>query len=148
MADTKTSAAARQSSIGVSFTIKATEDKEYSTGNPATSELTSLAPAVSDIPDLGANPEQIDVTTIGMSKRAYIKGIKDPGELEFTCFYTENDYDVLRKVQQNGTIVDATIALKDGLSIKITGKVAVSLSGFGVGDAISYTLKLTVLKIA
>ena len=42
---------------------------------------------LTDIPDMGATPEKIDVTTLADDCRQYINGIKDFGDLEFTFIY-------------------------------------------------------------
>lgn len=143
--ETKTNASSRQSSIGVVISItpeqKVTADATI--GNEEWAASAGLAPAVSDIPDLGAAPEQIDVTTIGATKRAYIQGIKDPGALEFTCFYDDTHYGKLAAAQKQDVKVTMSITMKDGLKIEIKGKVSVAIAGFGVGDALTYTLSIT-----
>ena len=43
---------------------------------------------ISEFPNLGAAPEQIDVTTLCDEMRHYIPGVQDTGALEFKAFYT------------------------------------------------------------
>ena len=121
-------AANRQSSIGV--TIKVGESITLDN--------------VSDIPDLGATPEQIDVTAIGDDTRKYIDGIKDPGELEFTCFYEKEMYKKLNELVGEQNIV---VTFKDSSTITIKGTVSVAIAWFGVGDAVTFTLKVAVSEI-
>ena len=120
----------RQSSIGV--TIKIGENITLDN--------------VSDIPDLGASPEQIDVTAIGDDTRKYIAGISDPGELEFTCFYEKEIYGQLDALKNQGE-QDIVVTFKDGSSVTIKGTVAVALAGFGVGDAVTFTMSLAISEI-
>lgn len=120
-------AANRQSSIGVTIKI---------------GDLT--LDNVSDIPDLGASPEQIDVTAIGDDTRKYIAGIKDPGELEFTCFYEKEIYQQLNEMEGEQDIV---VTFKDGSTVTIKGSVSVALAGFGVGDAVTFTMSLAISSI-
>ena len=97
---------------------------------------------VSDIPDLGAAPEQIEVTAIGDTARKYIAGILETDELEFTCFYEQEAFETARNAGRAAIKVDIK-----GYEVIIIGEVSATLSGFGVGDAISYTMKVQVEDI-
>ena len=97
---------------------------------------------VSDIPDLGAAPEQIEVTAIGDQARKYIAGILETDELEFTCFYEKDAFETAR----NAGRAAIKVAI-DTYEVIIIGEVSATLSGFGVGDAISYTMKVQVEDI-
>ena len=98
---------------------------------------------VSDIPDLGAAPEQIEVTAIGDTSRKYINGILETDELEFTCFYEADKFEAVR--EGGAGKIGVKIGEKD---IVVKGNITASLSGFGVGDAISYTLRVSVEEIS
>ena len=98
---------------------------------------------VSDIPDLGATPEQIEVTAIGDKARKYINGILETDELEFTCFYEADKFEAVR--EGGAGKIGVKIGDKD---IVVKGNITASLSGFGVGDAISYTLRVSVEEIS
>lgn len=117
---------------------------------------------VSDIPDLGGTRENIEVTAIGDDVRKYIAGIReDASELEFTCFYER----ALFKAVEAGGAGELKIEIgevtrgkddqgnetrsiaKPEATIIAKGEVSASLAGFGVGDALTYTLKMNVSSI-
>ena len=122
----------RRSSIDVKVSLKMTGDTEF---KPLDN--------VSDIPDLGAAPEQIEVTAIGDKARKYINGILETDELEFTCFYEADKFEAVR--EGGAGKIGVKIGDKD---IVVKGNITASLSGFGVGDAISYTLRVSVEEIS
>ena len=99
---------------------------------------------VSDIPDLGGTRENIEVTAIGDDTRKYIAGIKEEAsELEFTCWYEEEAFNTVK-----GGLEDATVKIEiGGLPVEIKGFVSAALAGFGVGDALTYTMRVNVSSI-
>ena len=108
---------------------------------------------VSDIPDLGGTPEQIDVTAIGDDRRKFIAGIIEQDELEFTCFYEK---EIFKELQALGPIDNGGHAVKisilgdeDKVEVDVTvyGTISVALAGFGVGDAINYTMRVAVADL-
>lgn len=125
-------AEARKSSIDVKVFLQLGEESAWT-------ELDN----VSDIPDLGAAPEQIEVTAIGDKARKYINGILETDELEFTCFYEADKFEAVREAKAGQ--IGVKIGDKD---IVVKGQISASLSGFGVGDAISYTLRVAVEEIS
>ena len=125
-------AANRKSSTDVKVFLKLGEESTWT-------ELEN----VSDIPDLGAAPEQIEVTAIGDKARKYINGILETDELEFTCFYEADKFEAVR--EGGAGKIGVKIGDKD---IVVKGNITASLSGFGVGDAISYTLRVSVEEIS
>lgn len=135
----ETKAANRRSSIAVKV--------EYKIG--AAESLTELT-NVSDIPDLGGAPEQIDVTAIGDLRRKFINGIIEQDELEFTCFYEEDAFKEAAKGGQGEVVVTIYSDNKketEELKVTIKGQISASLAGFGVGDAINYTMRVAVEEI-
>lgn len=129
----------RRSSIAVKV--------EYKLG--AEGELKELT-NVSDIPDLGGTPEQIDVTAIGDLRRKFINGIIEQDELEFTCFYEKAAFDAVREGGA-GEVVITIYSDSDKetaeLVVTVKGEISASLAGFGVGDAINYTMRVAVEDI-
>ena len=61
----------------------------------ATGSTYSKLICISEFPDLGAPPEQIDVTTLCDTQRHYIPGVIDTGALEFKAFYSADSYSTL-----------------------------------------------------
>jgi hypothetical protein len=44
-------------------------------------------PDLQEIPDMGADIDNVEITTLADSARRYMKGLKDYGDLEFTFLY-------------------------------------------------------------
>lgn len=103
---------------------------------------------ISEFPNLGAAPEQIDVTTLCDEMRHYIPGVQDTGALEFKAFYTATDYSTLKALagtdgnyavwfgDNNGT--------PDGHNGKFSfkGDLRVTLDGGGVNDPVTMTITI------
>ena len=104
---------------------------------------------ISEFPDLGAPPEQIDVTTLCDEMRHYIPGVIDTGALEFKAFYTASDYSTLKALEG----VDTPYAVwfgagsndtPDGHNGKFSfnGDLRVTVDGGGVNDPVSMTITI------
>lgn len=104
---------------------------------------------ISEFPDLGASPEQIDVTTLCDEMRHYIPGVQDTGSLEFKAFYTASDYSTLKALA--GT--DGNYAVwfgangsnePDGHNGKFSfkGDLRVTVDGGGVNDPVTMTITI------
>lgn len=104
---------------------------------------------VSEFPDLGAPPEQVDVTTLCDTMRHYIPGVIDTGALEFQAFYTPEDYTTLKALEG----VDTPYAVwfgagsngePDGHNGKFSfnGDLRVTVNGGGVNDPVSITVTI------
>ena len=150
MAKIETLAKNRRSSINAKVFIgKAdTAAPQDATKGSEWSELTN----VSDIPDLGGNPEQIDVTAIGDRFRKYIDGILEVDELEFTCFYEADAFEAVKEFGEGHIIVSLYTGHRDEtqtheVSVALSGKISAAITGFGVGDAINYTMKIAVTEV-
>ena len=101
---------------------------------------------VSDIPDLIAAPEKIEVTAVGDDTKKYTNGLKDPGDLEFTLWYDKAVYAKLKDLEGAGT-QKVTIKLSDGSYVEIDGDISVGFSGFGAGDAIQFTMGIAASRV-
>ena len=148
---------ARRSSVAVKIDVQLKE-KSSVTGATDFSSFKTLD-NVSDIPDLGGAPEQIDVTAVGDERRKFINGIIEQDELEFTCFYEEKTFDGLREgglglirvavyasneakeADDEGSVAGAEMV------IWIKGNISVAIAGFGVGDALNYTMRVAVEEL-
>ena len=105
---------------------------------------------ISEFPDLGSAPEQIDVTTLCDEMRHYIPGVMDVGGgLEFKAFYTAADYSTLAalKEQDNNYAVwfgAASNGTPDGHNGKFSfkGDLRVSVDGGGVNDPVTMTITI------
>lgn len=98
------------------------------------------------IPDLGATPEQIDVTCMQDTAKRYMNGIKDYGSLEFGFLYDSTQFATLDALA--GSTVHFKLEISDtsggtaSTTFNFSGEPAVRLNGAGVNEALKYTLAI------
>ena len=118
-------------------------------GTNATPPVYSKLTCISEFPQLGSAPEQIDVTTLCDTMRHYIPGVQDTGALEFKAFYDPAVYTTLKAlagtdtpyaVYFGGTSADAPTGSNGKFSFK--GDLRVSVDGGGVNDAVTMTITI------
>ena len=99
------------------------------------------------VPDLGGEADTVEVTTLDDGARKYIQGIKDYGDLEFELLYDNSSatasYRVIRGLEEDGEVVGWKINFPDGTTFTFSGQVSTKIAGFGVGDPITFTAKVT-----
>lgn len=104
-------------------------------------------PDLQEIPDLGGEPETVEVTTLADSAKRYIQGIKDYGSLGFTFLYDNSEstsnYRVLRGLEEAGSVVYWKVTFPDTTVFAFSGSVATTVSGSGVGDALTFDANIT-----
>ena len=100
-----------------------------------------------EIPDLGGSVDNVEVTTLADGTKRYIRGIKDYGDLEFTFLYDNttatSSYRVLKGLEDAGTVTEFQVEIPDGTTFAFSGQVMTSISGVGVGDAMTFTANIT-----
>lgn len=107
--------------------------------------MTAL-PDLQEIPDLGAAPEKVEVTTLKDGARRYINGIKDYGDLAFTFLYgsaATDSFRILKGLEDAGTVQSWEVELGDGTIFAFDGFPSVSLAGAGVNAAMTFTLNIS-----
>lgn len=115
----------------------------YSTeGKTSYKDLTGLK----EVPEFGLEPEKVENTVLTDKVKKYELGIGDAGELEYTFKYENKSEDspfrVLRKLQDDKTLVNFEQTYPDGTTVSFAGQVAVKLGGGGVNGVIDFTLKV------
>lgn len=105
------------------------------------------------IPNMGAAPDKVDVTTLGNEQRHYINGLVDFGDLEFGFVYDDgtgtdaenvNTFTELRTLQTAGNPVDWELKFPgtNGLKFHFSGKPSVYLSGAEVGARVDFSMSI------
>ena len=120
---------AKHSSIGIKLTV----------GDYA--EVSGLT----DIPDMGATPEKLDVTTLADEYRQYINGVRDFGDLEFTFIYesgAEGNYAKLAQIEAAGENVQCEVEFPDGAKFAFSGEIALRIVGVGVNAVITFVMSV------
>lgn len=93
------------------------------------------------VPELGGDPEKVEVTTLQDATRKYIEGVKDPGDLAFQFLY-DNDtatsnFRVLKGLE--GTTTDFKVVFPDGSEWAFSAQVSVKIDAGGVNEALTFT---------
>ena len=108
---------------------------------------------VYSFPDLGSEPENIDVTTLCDVMRKYIAGVQDTGALNFEAYYTPEGYTTVSALEGQqgehyavwfGGTGDGATAVPTGSNGKFTfdGELSVFVTGAGVNDPVSMTISI------
>ena len=101
---------------------------------------------LTDIPDMGATPEKLDVTTLIDSSRQYIEGIKDFGDLEFTFIYesgADGNYAKLNELVGKGPqSCVVRFPGEGGASFEFTGEISLRIIGVGVNAVITFAMSV------
>ena len=118
---------AKHSSIGIKLTV----------GGKEISGLT-------DIPDMGASPEKLDVTTLADEYRQYINGVKDFGDLEFNFIYesgADGNYAQLAALEGKG-VQECVVTFPDNATFSFEGDISVRILGVGVNAVITFAMSV------
>ena len=118
---------AKHSSIGIKLSV---DGKEIA--------------GLTDIPDMGAAPEKLDVTTLADEYRQYINGVKDFGDLEFTFIYesgADGNYATLAAMEGQG-VKECIVTFPDNATFTFSGDIAVRIVGVGVNAVITFIMSV------
>lgn len=127
-----------QSDIGIMLYAKANGTSGYS-------ELIEIK----DVPESGADPEQIEVTTLKRSKRAYVAGRQDSPAQSFTFNYTETNYFTkLTPLADGTTIHEFLVRFQDGTGTYIKGSCVIRKNAVSLDSAVEGTLVITPEEIS
>lgn len=96
------------------------------------------------VPEIGGDPEQVDITTLADATKKYIAGIQDMDSLEFTFLYDNAIFKKLKAIQTSGKEVDFQITYPDGSTCTFKGGITVKMGGAEVNGAFQFTLAVTV----
>ena len=98
-----------------------------------------------EVPEFGAAPEKVEVTTLSDTVKKYEFGIGDYGDLEYTFKYSNtptSPYRVLRGHAENKEPVMFEQTYPDGTKFQFEALVNIKLGGGGVNAAIDFKAQL------
>lgn len=99
-----------------------------------------------EVPELGADPEKVENTTLADKTKIYEMGIGDPGDLAYKFKYENTgadcSYRKLRAAADSGKTVDFEETFPDETKLQFRAQCSVKLGGGGVNAAIEFTLNL------
>lgn len=116
-------------------------------GYKTTGNTFTNLPDLQEIPDIGADVDNVEITTLADGARRYRKGLKDYGDLEFSFLYDNTDsnssYRILRGLEDANTNADWQVSFPDGTKFSFSGMVATKIGSVGVGDVITFTATIS-----
>lgn len=108
----------------------------YKNGTSEFVELENL----SEIPELGGEPESVEVTNLGDGAHRYISGIKNYGDaVSFKFYYSTEQFKALNELTGSN---EWKVTLPDATTCTFTGTSSVKLDGAGINAAMTYTLNI------
>lgn len=99
-----------------------------------------------EIPEIGGDPEKIDVTVLTDKVKKYTRGIGDPGDLPFVFLYdastATSNYRVLKAIELSGEVASFKLTYPDGTGHEFDAEVSVKIGGGGVNAAKTFTASM------
>lgn len=125
---------------GTSFNETTLEYKVGEAGVYAELEL------LMEVPEIGGDPEKIDVTVLTDKNKKYIPGIFDLGDLDFVFLFDNalatSNYRVLKGLQDANSLASYKINYPDGSGHEFDAFVSVKIGGGGVNAAKTFTASM------
>lgn len=120
---------------GITLAMKKSGESEY-----------VVLPGLKEVPELGADPEKVDNTTLGDSVKIYELGIGDAGDLAYKFKWenktADSTYRKLRAVADTKETVSFKETFPDGTAFTFDAQCSLKVGGGGVNAAMEYTLNL------
>lgn len=115
--------------IGTKLSYCATQDGDYVN-----------IPGLQEVPALGGDPEQIDVTTLADSVKRSIPGVRDLGDLSFNFLYNKTNFLALSKLTGVGYW---KVEFPDGLVASFSAIPNVKMNDASNNSALTYTIGMS-----
>lgn len=100
-----------------------------------------------EVPELGGDPEKVEVTTLKDSVKKYIPGIRDLGDLAFKFLYDNSgptsNYRILRGLQESNTLATFKVEYPDGTAHQFDAYVSVKMDAAAVNAAMTFTATMS-----
>ncbi|OMF54679.1 phage tail protein [Paenibacillus rhizosphaerae] len=122
------------------------KDTTLSVKTGSTGTFTEV-PLLMEVPELGGDPEKVEVTTLKDAVKKYIPGVRDLGDLAFKFLYdnagADSNYRVLRALQENNTLATFQVEYPDGTSHQFDAYVSVKMDAGAVNAALTFTCNMS-----
>lgn len=120
---------------GITLAMKKSGESEY-----------VILPGLKEVPELGADPEKVDNTTLADAVKIYELGIGDAGDLAYKFKWenrtADSTYRKLRAVAGTKETVSFKETFPDGTAFTFDAQCSLKVGGGGVNAAMEYTLNL------
>lgn len=115
---------------------------EISKATGSSTTFTAFYVPIKDFPDMGSDPETIDVTTLYDDQFKYIAGIKGSGALSFNANYDKSIFTKIEARNAAGEAVACTLTLQDGSTLKWDGFISGRITGKGVNEGVEMSVTI------
>ncbi|MBE1554806.1 phage tail tube protein [Sporosarcina limicola] len=96
-----------------------------------------------EVPEMGGDPEKVEVTTLSDGVKKYINGVKDLGDLSFKFLYdnekVDSNYRVLKALQDANTKASYKVEYPDGTGHEFEAYVNVKMDSAAVNAAMTFS---------
>lgn len=99
---------------------------------------------IKTIPDIGSDPESIDVTTLEDTKKKSVPGIENTSTLAFTFVYKGANFATALKNAGDNKQYNWRVTYPDGMTAKFTGSYTIKMGNIAVNGALEYTISIVV----
>lgn len=104
-------------------------------------------PDLMEVPEIGGDPEKVEVTTLADGVKKYIPGVKDLGDLAFKFLYdnsgSNSNYRILRGIQESGKPAQFKLEYPDGTGHEFTAYVNVKMDAASVNGVLTFTASMS-----
>lgn len=97
-------------------------------------------PVITASPEIGSEPERVDVTTLADWSRRYIAGIKDQDNLTFPAVYRKEVYEDMYAAEIGRATFDFKLTFPDQTGFTWSGQVATTFSGAEINGALMFNI--------
>ncbi|AVK60530.1 phage tail protein [Lactobacillus sp. CBA3605] len=97
---------------------------------------------VKTVPDMGADPENIDVTDLSDDKKKSIPGIENTATLAFTFVYKGSNFATVLEHNGDNKQYHWKVTYPDGMTATFVGSYTVKIGNLAVNGALEYTVSI------
>lgn len=111
----------------------------------ASDDSFTVVAGVKSVPQIGSDPERVDVTDLQSEKRKYIAGLQDVDNLEFAVVYQTAAFAKFQAFAKTATsATEFEIEYPDGMTVTFKGEPSVRIGATEVNGAIEYSIVIVV----
>lgn len=100
-----------------------------------------------EVPEMGGDPEKVEVTTLSDEVKKYINGVKDLGDLTFKFLYdnetADSNYRILKGLQDGNKPAEFKVEYPDGTGHEFSAYVNVKMDAAAVNAAMTFTVGMS-----
>ncbi|MFT8836858.1 phage tail tube protein [Liquorilactobacillus satsumensis] len=100
--------------------------------------------SIKTIPDIGADPENIDVTSLADTKKKNVPGIQNTSTLAFAVVYKGDNFKTALKNAGDHKQYKWKVTYPDGMTATFTGSYTIKMGNVAVNGALDFTISIVV----